>query len=64
MHGGVRYDFIAEEMPELEEESEQVSRRARGSMEGSTTVTLGAVPVLLRADCRRGDISAVRRNHE
>lgn len=52
-NGFFRYAFTIAEVLGLVEESVQVSKRARGSRGGYTTVNVTAVPVVFRAGRRR-----------
>lgn len=61
--GFVRYSFTHKTVLGLEEESGKVEKHACGSAGSSTTVTLVAVSILLRADRGGADISSSRRDY-
>lgn len=59
-NASVRYDFTSMEVLGIEKESVQASKHACESGGSFTTLTLGAVPVVLRTARRRIDISEFR----
>lgn len=63
-NGCSSYGFSNGDVPRLKKKSAQVSKRACGSQEGSTTLTLSAVSVFFRADCRQVGISKVSLDYD
>lgn len=59
-NGFVRYDFKSRQGREVGDESVQVGERACTSGSSSMAVTLEAVPLFFRPDCKRADINSVR----
>lgn len=57
--GFLRYDFTSKEVLVLEEEPVEVGKRAQGSGQSTTTITLVMVSVLFWVDHGQTDINAI-----